>query len=255
MHIVRIDLDAPGISFKLTPPAGTRETVRMTTLEFLKQQDAQFAINVHFFEPYPSADRDVFLIGLAASDGNIYSDFEDPRQSYAIVSKAPALHISADNRVSVIRSAGGEKLHIALAGSAQIVTNGSKTIPFYRDADHPDGQLTPGGPGNYSNAKSWYETSNARTVIAVNKSELILFTVDRSGTSQGLTVSEVADLLIRDYHVTGALNLDGGGSTTLAMQDPATGVRRIVNAPSGGPEGRAVGSNLAIYARPIQTAP
>jgi len=227
----------------------------MTTLEFLKQQNAQVAINAHFFEPYPSADPDVFLIGLAASNGTIYSDFENPRQSYAIVAKAPAFHIGVDNRVSVIGASGTAKLHIALAGSAQIVTGGSKTIPVYRDAGQPDGQLTPGGPGNYSNTKSWYEVPNARTVIAINKSELILFTVDRSGASQGLTVSEVADLLIRDYGVTDALNLDGGGSTTLAMQDPVTGVRRIVNTPSGGPEGRAVGSNLAIYARPIQTAP
>ncbi len=36
-----------------------------------------------------------------------------------------------------------------------------------------------------------------------------------------LTLSEVADLLIRDYGVWNALNLDGGGSTTMAMEDPA----------------------------------
>ena len=33
MHIVRIDLTIPGISFRLTPPGGTRETVRQTIPE------------------------------------------------------------------------------------------------------------------------------------------------------------------------------------------------------------------------------
>lgn len=35
MHIVKIDLTAPGISFKLTPPGGSLETVRQTALDFL----------------------------------------------------------------------------------------------------------------------------------------------------------------------------------------------------------------------------
>src|SRR5262249_12586149 len=35
MHIALIDLTAPGIGFKLTPPGGTRDAVRQTTLNFL----------------------------------------------------------------------------------------------------------------------------------------------------------------------------------------------------------------------------
>src|SRR4030065_1364234 len=38
MHIVLIDLTEKGISFKLTPPGGTHDTVRNTTLDFLNQQ-------------------------------------------------------------------------------------------------------------------------------------------------------------------------------------------------------------------------
>src|SRR5437763_5456368 len=56
VHIVKIDLTAPGISFKLTPPGGTLETLRQTTLEFLEQEHAQIAINGHFFVPFPSPD-------------------------------------------------------------------------------------------------------------------------------------------------------------------------------------------------------
>jgi exopolysaccharide biosynthesis protein len=58
----------------------------------------------------------------------------------------------------------------------------------------------------------------------------------------------VADLLIRDYGVFNALNLDGGGSTTLAMEDPDTHAGVVRNVSSDNPNGRAVGSSLAIFA-------
>ena len=70
-----------------------------------------------------------------------------------------------------------------------------------------------------------------------------------------MSVVEVADLLINDYGVYNALNLDGGGSTTLAMQDPATLVRHIVNVSSDNPAGRSVGSNLAVFADLDKVAP
>jgi hypothetical protein len=63
-----------------------------------------------------------------------------------------------------------------------------------------------------------------------------------------MTPGEVADVLTRDYSVYNALNLDGGGSTTLAMEDPVTHVGRIVNVSADNPAGRAVGSNLAVFA-------
>ena len=45
-----------------------------------------------------------------------------------------------------------------------------------------------------------------------------------------MTLREAADLLRRDYGVTDALNLDGGGSTTLCLADP---VPRVVNGLAG----------------------
>ncbi|MDX1982844.1 MAG: phosphodiester glycosidase family protein [Bryobacteraceae bacterium] len=267
MNIVLIDLNAPGIRFRLTPPSGPRETQRQTTLEFLKRQGAQLAISGHFFLPYPSRETAVFLVGLAASEGTVYSGFETPEQSYAIVADAPALNIGRDNAARIVqrRPAGGATavaedvtLWNTLAGSARIVTAGEKTIPTYRDERNPNGQLTPGGPGKYSNANSWYAVPNARAVIGLarNRRWLVLFTVDRAAGSGGMRLDEVADLLIRDYGVEDALNLDGGGSTSLAIVDPVTNEPRLVtvsSASSSGdsPAGRAVGSNLAVFASPL----
>jgi Phosphodiester glycosidase len=76
--------------------------------------------------------------------------------------------------------------------------------------------------------------------------------VDRS---LGLSVGEVADILINDYGVYNALNLDGGGSTTLAMEHPITHARSIVNVSSDNPNGRAVASSLAVFAPADTIAP
>ena len=263
MHIVQIDLNAPGIGFKLTPPGGSLETVRQTTLNFMNQENAQLAINSHFFLPFPSSSPDAMLIGLAASNGNVYSAFESPLQSYAIVTNAPALNIDPSNEASIVHRdpAFADGKHVleattlwnTVAGSAQIITNGSKSIPTYIDATHPDGLLTPPGPANYSNSNSWYNLTNARTVIGLSQDNqtLIIFTVDNAGGSRGMTLGEIADLLIKDYGVYNALNLDGGGSTTLAMRNPLTGVGSIINVSSDNPNGRLEGSNLAIFAAPV----
>jgi hypothetical protein len=63
----------------------------------------------------------------------------------------------------------------------------------------------------------------------------------------------VADVLRRDYGVWDALNLDGGGSTTMALEDAATGTASIIHASSDNDPvaGGQVGSRLVVFARPI----
>ena len=258
MHLLKIDLTAPGLSFKLSPRhSGPREALRQSTREFLQQEHAQLAINAHFFVPFPSTDPDADLVGLAASQGDVYSTFEQPAQSYALVNRAPALNIDAGNHASLVLAdaegkpvSAGVTLHNALSGSAQIITAGVVTIPVYRDDQHPDGLLTPGGPGNYSNARSWYEIPNARTIAGLSEDRrtLFLFTIDNAGGSRGLTVTEAATLLLRDYAVHDALNLDGGGSVTL-VEENAQGEPELVNVSSDNPNGRIVATSLAIFAR------
>ena len=271
IHVVTIDTKAPFISFKFTPHSGTRDTIRQTTLQYLNTQGAQLAINGSFFIPFPSTDLNAGLVGFAASNGTAYSPFELPTQNYALVRDSPAINIDLNNNVSIVHrdpafSDGTcyglcqvvDGLHVlenvtlwnAFAGSAQIVTNGVKTIPCYVDATHPDCQLVGPGPANYSNSNSWYELTNARTSIGLgcDNKTLVFFTVDNAGGSRGMRVSEVADLLIRDYGVCNALNMDGGGSTSLAIADPVTGIGSFVNTSSDNPNGRTNASGLAVFA-------
>ncbi len=265
LHLIQIDLKAPGLRFKLSPPAGGREVVRQTTLDYLTQEGAQLAINAHFFLPFPSSDREAWLVGVAASEGRVYSAFEAPDQSFALVRDAAGLNIDRENHATVVHRdrTVADGVHVGepvtlwttVSGSAQIVTDGVNTVPAYRDAQHPLGALEPGGPGSFSNEKSWYDVATARTAIGLSRDgrTLTLFTVDVRGGSEGMRVGEVADLLIADYGVWNALNLDGGGSTSMAMEDPTTHVRAMSNLSSDrdNPAGRSVGSSLAVFARPI----
>jgi len=264
VHVLQVDLATPGIRVMLTPPAGPRETVRQTTAAFVNSVHAQAGINAHFFLPFPSKDTSDWLIGLAASDGRVFSACESPEQSFAIVADAPAINIDATNHASIVHCDTSQpdgrhvkesvRLWTALAGSAQIVTEGVVTIPRYRDQVHPDGTLTPGSSSHYGNGHSWYDVVTARSAIGLSKDgrTLTLFTVDARGGSIGMTVGEVASRLVHEYQVWNALNLDGGGSTSLVLADPATGRARLVNTSSDNPAGRAVGSSLAVFAEPAK---
>lgn len=260
MHVAQVDLGAPGVRVSLSPPGGALEAVRRTTLEHVREAGAQLGVNAHFFLPFPSAQLDANLIGIAASDGRVFSPFESPVQSYALVANAPGINIDPVNRATVVhrhltsadstRVAEPVTVWTTVSGSAQIVTDGVVTIPIYRDALHPEGRLTPGGPGQYSNERSWYDAVNARTAIGISRNgrTLTLIVVDARGGSQGMTVREVAEVLVRDYAVWNALNLDGGGSASMVLVDPATRIPRLVNSSADGPDGRAVGSSLLVFA-------
>lgn len=262
MLVAQVDLRAPGIRVTVSPPGGTREAVRETTLAFLTRQSAQLAVNAHFFLPFPSDEPDAWVIGLAASEGQVYSTFETPSQSFAILADAPALRLDRRQRARIVhRRPGSPATRVrergtvwnAVAGSAQIVTRGRITIPVYRDAAHPAGPLTPGPDGRYDNQRSWYDLITARTVVGLSRNRRILTLVavdGRAGVS-GLTPREIAAILVREFGVWDALNLDGGGSTTMAWRDPATGRPALLNAPSDGPDGRRVATSLAVFARPV----
>jgi len=260
MHVAQIDLQAPGIRFKVSPPGGDREVMRQSTLDFLKQEHAQLGINAHYFLPFPSTDRTAWVIGLGASEGRVCSAVEIPEQSYALVAFSAAINIDRDNHASIVHydpepanaQHVREKITLwnVVAGSSQIVTDGAATVPVYRDDNHFDAELDPGGPNNYSNAKPWADATTARTAIGLSNDRrtLTLFTVDVRGGSEGMRLAEVASLLIRDFGVVDALNLDGGGSTSMAMEG-VDGTPAIVNVSSDNPAGRVVATSLAVFAK------
>lgn len=66
-----------------------------------------------------------------------------------------------------------------------------------------------------------------------------------------MTLGEIADLLIRDYGVYNASNLDCGRVNHAGDANPLTGIGSIINVSSNNPNGRLEGSNLAIFATAV----
>lgn len=103
--------------------------------------------------------------------------------------------------------------------------------------------------GRRVNLTSKFATiKNPRTAVGLNKdgTKMILAVVDgrQPALSVGMTLGELADQMIRLGCYT-ALNLDGGGSSTMVWHDPKSNRLVIVNSPSDTKE-RSVADVLGV---------
>ena len=90
-------------------------------------------------------------------------------------------------------------------------------------------------------ADSFAHRRHPRTGIGLRNNTVVMVTVDgrQPGYSDGMTLYEFAQLFL-DLGCRDAVNLDGGGSTTMVVRN------RIVNSPSDGTE-RRVANALALF--------
>lgn len=234
-HVAFIDPHAEDIEFAVTPPNGDapRDTTRQTTRDFLDDTGAALGINAHFFSPWPPEDAYATLLGLAVSDGVAYSPFEPGWEV--------GLAISEQGAAAVVRWVDGDEsgwlpdpdiqVRHAVGTNERIVTDGMNTGTW--DELHP------------------------RTAAGVTAEGHVLWMIvdgRQEGVSEGMSTPEVADVLI-SLGAVDAINLDGGGSTTLAISDPEP---QLLNVPVGyvvpGTE-RENGSNLGVHALPFPPDP
>lgn len=92
--------------------------------------------------------------------------------------------------------------------------------------------------------------SHPRTAVGLSAdgTRMLLVTVDgRQAGSRGMRLTELADLMV-DLGAAEALNLDGGGSSTMVARHPGT-EPRVVSSPSDGEE-RPAPNGLGIMVRP-----
>lgn len=112
----------------------------------------------------------------------------------------------------------------AVTGSHMLVSNGRAVAPAC-PADGCTGE---------------FYKANARTAVGLSGADtMLIIAVDAGGTSTGLQLDELATLLSTTLHADAAINLDGGGSTTMATAT-ADGKVTIVNKPSDREQGCTV---------------
>lgn len=90
-------------------------------------------------------------------------------------------------------------------------------------------------------SKPYIDNKNPRTAIAWNHDNLYLVVADgRSATSIGMSFSEFADFLLNELKAENAVNLDGGGSSTMVVKG------NIVNHPSDSSGERVVADSVIL---------
>jgi hypothetical protein len=233
IHVVRVDLAAPGIGFLVTPgDPGTERPLRARkTSRFLAEFGLQVAVNRDFFEPwysytpwnyYPHEGDPVEVLGFASSLGVVYSEGRRPR---------PTLHLSATNEARFSQPVG--ETFNAISGNRLLMQEGRILVRGRFAAS----QMEP----------------HPRTALGLDAGArtLIIVVVDgrQPNYSEGVTLPELAQIL-QTVGADTALNLDGGGSSTLVVQD-ASGKPRVLNSPIEnripGRE-RPVANHLGVYA-------
>lgn len=118
------------------------------------------------------------------------------------------------------------KISLAISGGAILVKNGEIPETF---ASNITGR-------------------NPRTAIGISKDEktIYLITVDgRQKSSIGMTQTELAEFL-KEINVYNAINLDGGGSTTMVGRKLGDNFLSVINTPSDGSL-RSVINGVAVY--------
>jgi hypothetical protein len=240
IHVVKVDLDAPGIHVLVTPgeTPGNREVKAQTTSAFLADYGLQVAINGDFFNPfyapvpwyyYPHTGDPIGINGFSASMGTVYAPAE-PWTPYAPV------FISADNRVQFNGRSPLDEIYNVISGDVLFLWKGQDLT----------GQLT----------ARYHLRPQPRTVIALDRTgrTLLLFVIDgrQPNYSEGVTMRELAGI-VQEYGGYSAVNMDGGGSATVVVEGE-DGKPAVLNSPIHtyvpGRE-RPIANHLGVYALPL----
>jgi hypothetical protein len=222
VHALRIDLAGPSIRFLVTPSNGERplDTDGMRTSTFLERFGCQAAINASPFSPIvPEEGAAQDVLGLSISRGEEYSPAGD---TYG------ALLIGRDNRARIAAPPfDTEGVYNAVGGFRLLLAKGRNV-----GAD---------GPVHPRSAAGVSEDGRYLYLVAIDGRQ--------PGVSEGATTAETAEWL-RRFGAGEALNLDGGGSTSLVVDDGSGGAA-ILNSPihRGIPGVERVNANhLGVYA-------
>lgn len=238
MHCLRVDITTPGIRFYATPQSGTLETRTQTTRQFITQSQSSdkklvAAINANTWSSYVSSDwnapKDAVVTGLAFSEGALVSPGHGTPSF--LVNKERAAWIAPNS------FAGGED-----PDDLQTAVEGAWHLHVLQE-----GSTIAGDTGLHP-----------RTGIGVSQDGRYVYflAVDgRQPGSDGVSTQELGSFL-KWFGAWNGINMDGGGSTTMAWWNPGTSASELLNNPRGSGSysssnsERYVAVNLGVYYAP-----
>jgi len=241
IFVVKINLADPRVSVRVAPggPPPDRNGPWVTTLlpasEIAERDHYDIAINGDFFEAKSTKDiegkntgyvkgKPAAPVGMAMTDGRLWHQTQKPSRV------EPYLEITTTNTAVIVAGSTNQPVDYyarQIIGGGQIIVNNGTPIEYH---------------------SSFATNRHPRTVVGVSKggTVLTLFVVDgrQPSLSIGMTLAELSQEMIR-LGCNDAINLDGGGSTTLVYRDPADHQLKILNSPSDAKE-RSVADVLEV---------
>lgn len=236
VHIVKVNLREDGIELLVTPgdPDADLPLTARTTTEFVEDFGLQVAINGDGFSPwhsygildyYPHSGERVAPLGYATSQGDVYA---------TDTGSGPTLYLAKNNRARFNLPDG--RIYNAISGTIMLVDDGDKAT----DLD---------------SASVSARRAQPRTAVALDERRRTLYLIVVDGRqpfySHGATLEELAEIIL-EAGGHDAMNLDGGGSSTLAWMEPS-GAASTLNSPIHqripGRQ-RPVGNHLGVFFLP-----
>jgi exopolysaccharide biosynthesis protein len=232
LYVAEIDLTNPRLHLHVTPGGpdpdgdGKWETTLMEPTKIAVREHFDFVINGDFFDARSVKDAEgtnsgyhtgqwALTVGPAMTDGKTWSTCTNAR---------PCFVVRTNQTVAIEMLTKPEPDDLEVIGGNVILVKDGVAISHTNQVRHP------------------------RTVVGFDaaKTNLVILVVDgrKPGIAVGMSYDELAAEMIR-LGCAEALNLDGGGSSVMAVRDVATDRIKILNEPTDGHE-RAVADVLGI---------
>jgi exopolysaccharide biosynthesis protein len=250
IYVALIDLTNPVVHVRVSRggadpdgPAGKWQTTLMQPTRIAQREHFDVVINGDFFSMATGKDAEgvaaqkefqggvaALVAGPAVTDGKLWAPTTQPRAAFIVDGK---------NHPSVARidSPPADATEV-IAGSHILVKDGKNVAP------PPEKSSFTKGP-------------HPRTAVGIadDGKTLVLAVIDgrKPGQAVGMSLRETAEVMLK-YGCTSAVNLDGGGSSVLAIRDPQSHQMTILNHPSDGRE-RAVANVLGVTVTPTPPSP
>ncbi|HEX2120453.1 MAG TPA: phosphodiester glycosidase family protein [Thermoanaerobaculia bacterium] len=212
VHVTRIDLTDPDLRI-----VASRESERgLPVSEFAERNRAIVAINADYFT------KDFRPIGLAVGPCGKWEGTTDTKREGVVAIGDGRAEIYAQSHVL------GEPerwMEAVVSGWPLLVRN-----------------CVPLTAGKLPGSDAFTRAPHPRTAVGISEDGMTLFFVVADGRREGvpgLTLARLADFMADELGICAAMNLDGGGSSAMWVDD------EIVNRPSDGAE-RRVAVHLGV---------
>ena len=232
LFVAEIDLTQPRVHLRVSPGGadpdgdGKWQTTLMPPTRIAQRENFSLVVNGDFFlargvndgegtNAAFRADQWSRVSGAAVSNGKVWSTSTNAR---------PCLVVRNDGAVSIeLISRPPTNATAVISGNTMLVKNGI-AVPHENKTRHP------------------------RTVVGLDakRTRLVLMVVDgrKPGVAHGMNYDELAVEMLR-LGCNDAFNLDGGGSSVMALRDGSSESMKILNDPTDGRE-RAVANVLGV---------